>query len=124
MKNYLYVFLGGGIGAGVRYWLGGVIPKYLGSNFPYGIFLINIIGCFFIGLLMAAFEERFAITPSLRIFLTIGILGGFTTFSSFSYEAISLLRDAEILRATVYVGGSVVLGLIGAYAGSVVGKLL
>jgi CrcB protein len=123
-KNYLLVFVGGGLGAGFRYWLSGVIPRLAGTGFPYGVFTINILGCFLIGLLMSAFEERFIITPALRIFLTIGILGGFTTFSTFSYEAISLLRDAEIFKASLYVIGSVTLCLLGTYLGSSIGKLI
>jgi CrcB protein len=124
LKNYLFVFFGGGIGAAARYWLSGIIPRFAGSGFPYGIFAINIIGCFLIGFMMTAFEDRFLVTPALRIFLTIGILGGFTTFSSFSYETISLLRDAEILKASLYVIGSVSLCLFGTYLGSALGKFI
>ncbi len=124
LKNYLFVFLGGGLGAALRYWLSGIIPRFAGTNFPFGIFTINIIGCFLIGFLMTAFEDRFLISPALRIFLTIGILGGFTTFSSFSYETISLLRDAEIFKASLYVIGSVSLCLFGTYVGSTIGKLI
>ncbi len=124
MKNYMLVILGGGLGAALRYWLSGVIPRFAGTDFPYGIFAVNIIGCFLIGFFMSAFEERFLITPALRIFLTIGILGGFTTFSSFSYETISLLRDAEIFKASLYVIGSVSLCLFGTYVGSTIGKLI
>jgi CrcB protein len=124
LKNYLIVFIGGGIGAGLRYWLTGIIPRYAGTDFPYGIFAVNIIGCFFIGVIMSSMEERFLISPALRVFLTIGILGGFTTFSTFSYETISLLRDAELLKASVYIIGSVVLCLFGTYAGSTIGKFI
>lgn len=120
----MLVILGGGLGAALRYWLSGVIPRFAGTDFPYGIFAVNIIGCFLIGFFMSAFEERFLITPALRIFLTIGILGGFTTFSSFSYETISLLRDAEIFKASLYVIGSVSLCLFGTYVGSTIGKLI
>ncbi len=124
MKNYMLVFAGGGLGAALRYWLSGVIPRFAGTDFPYGIFTVNILGCFLIGFFMSALEERFLIAPSLRIFLTIGILGGFTTFSSFSYETISLLRDAEIFKASLYVIGSVSLCLFGTYIGSALGKLI
>ena len=123
-RNYLYVFFGGGLGASLRYWLSGVIPRYTGSQFPYGILIVNIVGCFFIGFLMSALEDRFIVNPSLRIFLTIGILGGFTTFSTFSYETIAMMRDSEFLRASLYVGLSLSLGLGGTHVGSLIGKLI
>ncbi len=123
MRNYLLVFLGGGLGAALRYWLSGVVPNWTGSDFPYGILSVNLIGCFFIGLLMTSMEERFLINPSLRIFLTIGILGGFTTFSTFSYETFAMMRDNEIFKAMLYIVSSVVLCLGGTYVGSLIGKL-
>ena len=73
---------------------------------------------------MSALEERFVINPSLRIFLTIGILGGFTTFSTFSYETVAMMRDSEFLRASLYVGLSLALGLGGTHVGSLIGKLI
>ena len=124
VRNYVYVFFGGRLGASLRYWLSGVIPRYAESQFPYGILIVNIVGCFLIGLLMSTFEERFVITPTLRIFLTIGILGGFTTFSTFSYETVAMLRDSEFLKAGLYVGTSVFLGLGGTHLGSLIGKLI
>ena len=124
MSNYVFVFVGGGIGASIRYWLSGLIPRYLGTNFPFGIISVNILGCFFIGFLMSAMEDRFLAMPELRIFLTIGILGGFTTFSTFSYETISLLRDAEFFKSALYIIGTVTLCLFGTYVGSEMGKLI
>ena len=73
---------------------------------------------------MSALEDRFIVNPSLRIFLTIGILGGFTTFSTFSYETIAMMRDSEFLRASLYVGLSLSLGLGGTHVGSLIGKLI
>jgi fluoride exporter len=122
--NLFLVFAGGGIGALARYGLAGVVYRRIGSSFPYDTLLVNILGCLLIGLLMTAFEDRFLVTPSLRIFLTIGILGGFTTFSTFSYETIALLRDGEILFASLNVLGSMLLCLFGTYIGTTLGKLL
>jgi len=124
VRNYLYVFLGGGLGSSLRYWLSGLIPRYTGSQFPYGILIVNVIGCFFIGFLMSALEERFLINPALRVFLTIGILGGFTTFSTFSYETIAMMRDSEFLRASLYVILSLVFGLGGTHIGSLIGRYI
>lgn len=124
MYNYTLVFIGGGIGAVLRYWLSGVVPRYLGSSFPYGILTVNIVGCFFIGFLMALLNERFLMDPSLRIFLTIGILGGFTTFSTFSYETFAMIHESEFLKAGLYVVLSVLLSLSATYVGSILGKIL
>jgi CrcB protein len=123
-RNYLFVFVGGGLGASFRYWVSGVIPEYLGSQFPYAILTVNVIGCFLIGFLMAVMEERFAVTPELRIFLTIGILGGFTTFSTFSFETVAMLRDGELLKAGLYVALSIFLCLGGSHFGWLLGETI
>jgi CrcB protein len=122
--NYVLVFIGGGLGACARYWLSGFVFRWVEPNFPYGVLIVNILGCLVIGFLMTGFEERFMINPSLRIFLTIGILGGFTTFSSFSYETISLIKDGEFFYASANIGASVILCLTASYFGSVLGKLI
>jgi CrcB protein len=124
IKNYLLVFTGGGIGAVLRYYLSGAVYRFVPSDFPYGNLVVNISGCFTVGLLMTLMEERFLSEPSLRIFLTIGILGGFTTFSSFSYETVALLRDAEVLRASLNIAASVIGCLAATTLGMVVGRLL
>jgi fluoride exporter len=122
--NYLLVFLGGGVGAVARYWLQGVVYRFVGSAFPYGTVAVNIIGCFCIGLFMSIFEERFVVNPALRIFLTIGILGGFTTFSSFSFETLALLRDGELMLGVANVAVSVLTCLVATWIGLSVGKLV
>jgi fluoride exporter len=123
MRNYILVFFGGGIGAVARYYLSGAVYRFLPADFPYGNLLVNISGCFAIGLLMTLMEERFLSEPSLRVFLTIGILGGFTTFSSFSFETIALLRDAEIFRATLNIAASVFGCLAATTLGLFIGRL-
>lgn len=117
------VFAGGGIGAAARYWLSGLAYQRWGSEFPSGTLLVNVIGCFLIGLLMSIFEERFVLYPSLRIFLTIGILGGFTTFSSFGFETVALLRDGELFYASANVLLSVVTCLGGTWLGFSLGRI-
>ena len=121
--NYLWVFLGGGLGAAMRYWLSGAVYRLLSSSFPYGTLVVNVIGCFVIGLWMSLFTERFAGNPALRVFLVIGILGGFTTFSSFSYETIALIRDGQIVSAILNIGLSVVICLLATWIGLETGKL-
>jgi CrcB protein len=124
MQNIFFVFIGGGLGSILRYLLSGAIYRWTNSVFPLGTIAVNTIGCFLIGLMMAGMGDRFMVSPSLRIFLTIGFLGGFTTFSTFSYETIALLKDGEILFSTINIIGSFVGCLAAAYAGTLAGKLL
>jgi CrcB protein len=122
--NYLLIFVGGGIGATMRYWLQGVVYRISGAGFPYGTLVVNVLGSFAIGLLMSVFEERFVVTSSLRLFLTIGILGGFTTFSSFSFETMALLRDGSYFLGLMNVGTSVLFCLAATWFGLMFGRLL
>lgn len=122
--KYLLVFAGGGIGAALRYWVQGVVYQRAGSAFPYGTVAVNVAGCFIIGLLMVAMEERFLATPALRLFLTVGILGGFTTFSSFSFETLALFRDGESALALANVGLSVFTCLCATWTGMKLGRLI
>ncbi|HUI10550.1 MAG TPA: fluoride efflux transporter CrcB [Bacteroidota bacterium] len=120
--NLLFVFIGGGIGAAARYLLQGVVYKFAGTEFPYGTIVVNVLGCFTIGLLMSSMEDRFLATPALRLFLTIGILGGFTTFSSFSYETMALLREGNLLAGGINVVASVLLCLGATWLGLGLGR--
>ena len=120
--NILVVFIGGGLGAVARYLLQGFVYRFAGTEFPYGTIVVNILGCFTIGLLMSSMEERFLATPALRLFLTIGILGGFTTFSSFSYETMALLREGNFLDGGMNVVASVVVCLGATWLGLGLGR--
>jgi len=123
MTNALAVFIGGGIGALSRYWLTGAVYRVSQSGFPYGTLLVNVLGCLFIGILMSSAEQRFLLHPTLRLFLAVGILGGFTTFSSFSYETIALLRDGEVAVTLLNIGSIVFICLLAAYVGTSIAKL-
>jgi CrcB protein len=123
MLNYLLVFVGGGLGASARYWLSGWIPGKIESDLPVGTLAVNILGCLLIGLIMSAFEDRFLAQPSIRVFLTIGILGGFTTFSTFSFETVALIRDGEALFATLNILVSIVTCVGGTAVGMYIGRL-
>jgi CrcB protein len=99
LRNSILVFLGGGIGAVARYWFSGAVHRVLPADFPYGTMAVNVVGCFLIGIMMALFDGRTTMSPSARVFITIGVLGGFTTFSTFSFETVSLFRNGEVARA-------------------------
>jgi fluoride exporter len=122
--NVVLVFLGGGIGAVARYWMQGAVYRIVGASFPYGTLAVNVAGSFCIGFLMLVFEERFLVQPSLRVFLTIGILGGFTTFSSFSFETLALLREGSIVAGLLNARVSVATCLGATWFGTIIGKMI
>lgn len=116
------IALGGALGAVSRYCLGNFISRMVGTALPYGTFIINIVGCFFMGLLMTVIIERGMLSAPWRLFLCVGFLGGFTTFSSFGYETLMLLQEERFAAALAYVGGSIILGLLAAFAGVILAK--
>lgn len=99
MMEILSVAVGGALGAVCRYLLGNFISRMSGSALPWGTFAINIIGCFCMGLLMTLIVERGLLPAAWRLFLCVGLLGGFTTFSSFGYESLMLLTEGNIAAA-------------------------
>lgn len=113
----LLIACGGAIGAVCRYLLGNVVSKIMLSSLPWGTFIINISGSFAMGVLMTLIVERELLPAAWRLFLCVGVLGGFTTFSSFGYEALMLLMEGRLLAAMGYAGGSVLLGMLAAGIG-------
>ena len=112
MTHLLLVGIGGFIGAVTRYALGGWITQLtVQAKFPYGTFLVNLAGCFVIGLLAGVSVKYELFSQEAKLFLFTGLLGGFTTFSAFGLETVFLLRRGESLIAAAYVGASVVLGI-------------
>jgi len=122
MEKYLLIGLGGGFGSISRYLLSRAVYHAVGETFPYGTLVVNIIGCLVIGLLMAFMQERLAANSNYRLFLVIGVLGGFTTFSSFSYETFELLRSGSISAALLNVVYNVVGCLFATWSGYTMGK--
>jgi CrcB protein len=103
---------GGFFGAVLRFGLGGLVHRRLPlGTFPYGTMVVNLVGCFLIGLAAGFAEVGRSLGPEFGTFALIGLLGGFTTFSTFGYETMALLRDGEIRRAALNVAANVVLGL-------------
>lgn len=118
MAKYFVVLAGAGLGGLARYVAGTWIMAKYGGRFPLGTFVINISGAFLIGVLMTLFTERFHPHPNWRLFLVVGILGGYTTFSSFEYETFRAIEDGERWLGLLYVAGSVVLGYLGVWIGT------
>lgn len=113
----LSIACGGAIGAVCRYLLGNIVSRMLMSALPWGTFIINISGSFAMGVLMTLIVEREVLPAAWRLFLCVGVLGGFTTFSSFGYEALMLLMEGRLLAAMGYAGGSILLGMLAAGVG-------
>ena len=113
--NVLAVGLGGAIGAVLRYLLGQAIPR-LAGGFPLGTFCVNIVGCFAIGVIVALAGRNSGIDPRLVLFLQTGVCGGFTTFSTFSLEAWSLMEKGQLTTGILYIVLSVVFGILALFA--------
>ena len=110
--NAAMVGSGGFLGALARYGLSGLVHRFAPhATFPYGTLVVNLLGCLVIGVLAGLAESRQLFGPEFRTFVLIGILGGFTTFSTFGYETVAMIRDGEQLRAVANVGTHVMLGL-------------
>ena len=123
MTGLLYVMLGGGIGAGLRHGVGLWTLRMFGPGFPLATMLVNIVGSFAMGMLVVWLSKRAGTSAALRLGLATGLLGGFTTFSSFSLDALSLWERGNVGLATAYVFGSVALALIGIAAGLAIGRM-
>ena len=113
----ILIAAGGALGSVCRYLLATAVQRYSSPFFPYGTFVVNVLGCLIFGVIMGAARQRFVLGPSERAFLLIGILGGFTTFSTFTYETFALLQDGEFVRACANGVGQLVCGLVALWAG-------
>ena len=123
MVKILLLISGGAIGTLARYSVSGVVHRWFGSSFPFGTLAVNLIGSLIIGFLWGLFERE-ALTPNIRSFLFIGVLGGFTTFSSFSLETYNLLRDGETKWALVNILANNIVGLLLVFAGLVLARFV
>jgi fluoride exporter len=113
----VYVALGSAVGGLCRYLLGAAVQRYAGGDFPSGTLVINLTGSFLLGVILRYSAESTAVTPELRALLAVGLCGGYTTFSSFSYETLALLQEGDWRRAGVYVAASLAGALLAAAAG-------
>lgn len=121
--NYLIVSLGAALGGGLRYWVSNVVYKYLPATFPYGTMAVNVLGSFILGILMFHFDQKELLSPHMKVFLTAGFCGGFTTFSTFSYETIVLFRDSQFGSGLLNIFLSLLLSLVGLYLAYLISKI-
>ena len=119
----MVIALGGALGAVARYGISGWVQGWMNTTFPLGTLVVNVTGSFLLGLSLYLLEST-APTTEMRSFVTIGFLGAFTTFSTFSYEAVVLLQGGEWARGGLYVGGSLALGLVGVLMGLGLGSFV
>jgi CrcB protein len=123
LTRLLLVGVGGFLGSVMRYLLGSWVQTMFGGRFPLGTLTVNVIGCFGIGLLMGVAEFRSALSAEVRLFAIVGVLGGFTTFSTFSYDTVELGRAVSSFSALLNVGASLALGLTATWLGLALARM-
>ena len=122
MMLYFWIFLGAGLGGVARFALSGLVAHHFGESFPWGTLIINVTGSFIIGFfatLTAPPDGKFLVNGTARQFVMTGILGGYTTYSSFSLQTLNLARDGQWLHAAANTGGTLVLCFIGVWLGHI-----
>lgn len=124
MQTLIAIAFGGALGALSRHFVSSAVMKFTGGGFPYGTFAVNIIGSFLMGLLIIAFAHRFDMTPALRALFTVGFLGSFTTFSTYSMETVLLVERGDFQGAALYAGGSLFVGVLALMAGMWLGRIV
>ncbi len=124
MGRVLAIAAGGAVGALLRYWVSSGTHALLGRGFPYGTLVVNVLGSFAIGFLFVLFLERMTLSGEWRAGILVGVLGAFTTFSTFSIETLNLLEEGAHLKASLNVASSVTLCLAGAWFGLLLGRTL
>ena len=122
--QYVAIAVGAMLGANLRFVVGNWAADRWGADFPYGTFVINVSGAFAIGLLLSFIGERVGVSPLWRLFFATGFLGGYTTFSSYTWEALSLAQAGEWLGAAAYILGSNMLGFVGVWLGATLARLV
>ena len=124
MIAMLWVGLGGFLGANARYLVSRWAAQRFGTAFPYGTFIINITGSFVLGFFLAFIEQRPWVHPTARLLFSIGFVGAYTTFSTFTFESIALIERGELLLAGINLVGSVTAGMAAVFAGIVLGRVV
>ncbi len=124
MTRVLAIAAGGAVGSVLRYWMSTWVHSLAGGDFPYGTLAVNVVGCLLMGFLFALFIDRLSSDSIVRAAVLIGVLGGFTTFSSFSIETFNLLEEGLWVKAGINAGASVILCLLATWTGVITARAL
>ncbi len=120
----MFIAIGGSLGSIARYWVGSTISGRLGTRFPYGTFVINISACIMIGFALTYLGRRVELSPAWRFLVPVGFVGAYSTFSTYEWETLSTLRSGAFLLAAFYAVGSLLLGLVAVWGGSLLAEVL
>jgi CrcB protein len=124
LSKYVYIAVGGALGAMARFWVGSAVASRLGTKFPYGTFVINITACVVIGFSLTFLAKRTDLNPAWRFLVPIGFLGAYSTFSSYEWETVSTLRSGDFSMAALYAFGSLFLGLVAVWCGILLAEVI
>lgn len=124
MEKYLFIAIGGALGSIARYWVGSTISGRLGTRFPYGTFVINMTACVIIGFALTYLSKRVELSAAWRFLVPIGFVGAYSTFSTYEWETLSSMRSGAFLLAALYAVGSLLLGLVAVWGGSLLAEVL
>jgi len=124
LQKYLLIAAGGALGSIARFWVGSTISGRIGAKFPYGTFVINMTACVIIGFTLTYLGKRADLNPAWRFLIAVGFIGAYSTFSTYEWETLSTLRSGAFALAALYAGGSLVLGLIAVWGGSLLAEAL
>lgn len=124
LEKYLFIAVGGALGSIARYWVGSAVSGRLGTKFPYGTFVINMSACVIIGFAVTYLGKRTELNPAWRYLIPVGFVGAYSTFSTYEWETLSTLRSGAFAMAALYAVGSLFLGLVATWGGSVLADVL
>ncbi len=124
LQKYILIAMGGAAGSIARYWLGSTISGRMGTKFPYGTFVINMSACLIIGFSLTYLGRRIDFNPAWRFLIPIGFVGAYSTFSTYEWETLSSMRAGGFLIAALYAAGSLLLGLLAVWGGSLLAEVL
>ena len=124
MQKYLLIALGGALGSIARYWVGSTVAGRMGIRFPYGTLLVNLTACVIIGFSLTYLGRRADLNPAWRFLIPVGFIGAYSTFSTYEWETLSSIRSGAFFLAALYALGSLILGLVAVWGGSLLAEVL
>lgn len=124
LSKYMYIAVGGAVGAIARFWVDSAVASRLGTRFPYGTFVVNMTACVIIGFSLTFLAKRTDLNPAWRFLIPIGFVGAYSTFSSYEWETVSILRNGEFSMTALYVFGSLFLGLVAIWFGILLAEII